>query len=247
MDKPTLKEFIRYRSGRYVRTEDGRYYVIRNKAALALASLPVIVILLSLVMLPILRLIWEINILSDVFTALYVLSCIYYYFLFYRIAKFTPIGQYSEEYQKALGKPIYKHLWITKIIVATLFIVVLSINSYSLAYLRSLTDTPVAECRFKTVIVSTKDDDRSIQLHTGSDETVSIWLRVLHTQKTPRLLLDGEAVNANDISHYSNYWFKDDYFSRLAFYYLDAEDIRDGSVLTLSCGDWQYEWTFSIR
>lgn len=48
------------------------------------------------------------------------------------------------------------------------------------------------------------------------------------------------------IDWYHSFWFENDYFSQTGYYSVDAEDIRDDSLLALSCGNWQYEWTFSI-
>ena len=47
------------------------------------------------------------------------------------------------------------------------------------------------------------------------------------------------------LSRYSTYVFSENYFPQYLDFTIPAEDIHDGSVLTLTCGKWRYEWTFA--
>lgn len=253
MDKPTLKEFIRYRSGRYVMTEDGRYYTIKNHKMLFLIETLIMIIFTIFVFLPLIfDFAWGINIAKDALVLVYIIVYLCRYWFFYRFARFLPVEQDSAEYQEVIDKPIKKHLWIVNIILALLLVFIYSTSSYSLAYLRSVNDTPAAECRIesaemeKWVTVSTEDDNGSIRLNERPGEAVKILLFLSRTPKTPQLLLDGESVEADGIDRSQSFWFESDYFRQTGYYSIDAEDIRDGSVLTLFLGERQYEWTFSI-
>ena len=93
----------------------------------------------------------------------------------------------------------------------------------------------------------TADEDTVIVMPAEKHGFVEIRLHTWHTPETPQLELDGEALGSQDEFRFINYWLGQDYFRQNYDYQILAKDIRDGSVLTLTCGKWQYEWVFEME
>ena len=72
-----------------------------------------------------------------------------------------------------------------------------------------------------------------------------ISLSIYHTPYAPELMIDGENVDYEFYgSRSSTLVFSKYYFHQYLDFTIPAEDIHNGSVLTLTCGKWSYEWTF---
>jgi len=248
-DKPTLKEYLRFRNMSYVRTFDGRYFKIAN----LYFTFPLLMIVALLLAAPSLIMLyidvrWHSSISHDLII-LFVILSLFLPRLIYRFEKFELLQPGSEKYQKASTREYWGRL--TAVITAVLIISVNSVSSFSLSYLRSLADTPETRCSISWAkgedrAFDLEEGDRIIMLPAQSDRRVGITIKLYHTPYAPELTLDGKVIDY-DFGEYSGDWtylLDNDYFSQKISAKVPAADIHDGSVLTLTCGKWSYEWTF---
>jgi len=245
-DKPTLKEYLGCRDMRYVRTIDGRYFVITTPWYwLIPVTLGVYFIILS-VILWVADAPWNVSITDD----LVVIISIIVFLLprrIYRIEKFELLQEGSEEYIKASARTYYRGMRIALLVVTIFICVVFSLSGFTLSYFRSLTDTPKAEGligwatregqRFET-------DQGDIALPAEKNESVNISINTFHTPYVPQLMLDGKTIEIDKYSSGMTLLFSEYYFSQDIDATIFATNIHDGSILTLTCGKWSYEWMF---
>jgi len=247
-DKPTLKEYIRSRDPRYIKTVDGRYYA--NKNLPVTVTLEIMLFLLftapSFIMMcsnfP-----WHINIAFDFF----IVPGIFLLFaprLIYRFEKFELLQEGSEKYKKASAQA--RSGRTLTVIGLALFILVALMQGFTLPYLRSLTDTPKAWCwihwtQGESQTLDTEEDDNIILIPREEGETAQISLFIFRTPYAPQLMIDGKTIVCDySNSRISASALSDDYFIQHLGFPIPATDIHDGSVLTATCGKWSYEWTF---
>lgn len=252
MDKPTLKEYMKYRGGRFTKTHDGRYYSIKTYPKNFIIMMVLVVLLAApSIGVMFLDIPWRSEISKDLLILFFILTLLVPA-IFYPLERFERIEQGSELYQNAIAQTDRRENRIITIVVVTLVIIVTSLGSFSLIYLRSLLDTPKAEC-----MIYIENSDASIKLYTDKGDTniavhgepsgdVRINLYVWHTPAIAQLKLDEDVRESSDEYQHGRYWFDQNYFWQDYDYTIDAEDIHDGSVLTLTCGKWQYEWVFAV-
>lgn len=252
LDKPTIKEYLKYRNGRYTKTEDGRYYAIITYPK----TFTMLIILAVLMAAPIFILRfsdirWGAEISSDLLI-LFLIALLFLPAVFYPFERFQRIEEVSEQYQKVLAQPNLKYSRVFTLIGTAIMVLVFSLGSYSFAYLRSLFDTPEAELGIYadgmdgSVKLSTDEGDTIIVVRGELSEEATIYLFTWHTPAIPQLVLDGKVVKARDARQSSPFWFGQYHFHQYGTYPVNTKDIHDGSVLTLTCGKWQYEWEFDV-
>ncbi len=252
-DKPTLKEYLKYHNGRYAKTDDGRYYTITTFPKNFIIMMVLVVLLAAPFLLVMFSDIpWRLEIAKDL-TILYLIAVLFVPAIFYPFERFERIEEASEQYQKVLTRLNMRFNRIITLILAAFMALIFSLNSYSLAYLRSVLDTPEAEMWIHmdevddSIELNTDDGDTIIIVPGGLSGEATIHLYMWHTPVTPRLALDGEDFEPYDSYQSSPFWFDQHYFHQDCDYTINAESIHDGSVLTLTCGKWQYEWVFDIQ
>ena len=252
IDKPTLKEYIKYRSGRFTKTDDGRYYTITTFRI----TLIVMMVLFVLLVLPVFIVMssdipWKFEISKDILI-LSIIIALFVPAIIYPFDRFERIEEGSKQYQKVLAQPNLRNSRILTLISAAVLVVVLSLSSYSLAYLRSLFDTPDAELGIYTdgmdesIKLSTDEGDKIIIVPVELSEEAIISIFTWHTPAIPQLALDGKIVKARDAHQSSPFWFGRYHFHQYGTYSINTKNIHDGSVLMLTCGEWYYEWVFDV-
>jgi len=250
-DKPTLKEYLRFRYMRYVKTVDGRYYIVfRPRLYWIAPTIFALAVLISSIFMLVFNTPWNISITHDMVAILYILSFLLPR-LIYRYERFALLQQGSQEYDKAYAMPYPKHMRTVWLITTIFVCIVFSMQGFTLSYLRSLADMPQARSTIKWTEgeshrFDTEDGDSIITIPTKTGNRVEFSLHTYHTPYAPQLMIDGNDIeyefskySRDSTSVISNY-----YFSQEIEFTVPVADIHDGSVLTVTCGKWRYEWTF---
>ncbi|MEM5770884.1 MAG: hypothetical protein AAGU32_21770 [Bacillota bacterium] len=253
-DKPTLKEHLQSRYGRFVRTNDGCYYAtIHSRCYWAISISLLLIVAVPAFILLFTNIPWHTGIANDMLVIFNILSFLLPR-LTYRFEKFVLLQEGTEDYQNASGMRYSKHMRAVWLATTIFTCAVFASGGFTLSYLRSLTDTPEARCSIKWAqgeygeyqTVDTEEGGSSITIPPEMEETVQIRLVINHTPYAPELLIDGKTVHSD-----FDKFFRDStlVFSKLYFYQvvestITAADVHDGSVLTLTCGKWSYKWTF---
>lgn len=254
MAKPTLKEYLNSRNMRYVKTNEERYYVIKS-FWVTYAAMIILIALLAVPPITILYLYdlpWHSEISHD-FLILFLLLSLVAPILIYPFERFRLLEEGSEQYLKAFAKVYTKNGRVSQYALVAALVLINSMNSFSFAYMRSLLDTPAVECRMhmeetdKSITLESNKDDPVITLRHDPQGEIDISLWITHTPYLPKLTLDGEVIVPYDQYQSLYFWFSKDYFRQREYYTIDAEDIRDGSVLSVTCGEWRYSWVFLVN
>ncbi len=249
-DRPTFWEYIIYRYHDEVKTRSGRYYIFdlyTRKRRWFSIMLPVLfnaLLFSSLLISP--------NVIFDVVIVNVLLFCLVFKLEYnsYHFKEFE-MAQASTDpsvwrYRPALRK--------TGLCALALLMVFSLINSFSaLAIKSAIENNPqiqIMEVRTDNDEVYTEIDidgttDTIILSQFGSEGTVYIQITTVRTPSRVSLCLDGKPLEYYHADFISWFW-NTDYVSRFYTFFTDGLDIRDGSVLTLTCGDLVREWVFEV-
>lgn len=269
---PTYKDFRYSNIGNVVRTDDGRFFVITNSKLFRYLFRGVFIVILAAagfatVWPDILGLdLWP-N--STVFDLPFVLLLLHFSVarIYYRFADFAELHEDHPEYREAvklfepsIRKPKQRAInngqsvtaKTVSVVITVLILLFALLNSHSAQLVRSLFDRPrlvsVDIIRPGAVVLSEDGSDKitvmTVPSNTGMLDLIIV---VARTAETAEFALDGSDVK-DDFTFrdkaLSLFW-QPDYLKRR--YDLDLTGIRDGSTLTLTCGDLHQEWVFDIQ
>ena len=264
MKKPfTFWEYLFCRSGNVIETKDGRFYVVNNAVWVTLLHIAYIIIwILSVFYFPLyyaFRVYWPnlgFDYLLAMITLPYIVSAIRYRTA---LAAPAPDGRSDEKpYIIKMNRRLKKIFAFVCMAVAIFCL----LNSVGLASLRGLIN---GGGRLQDLYVSHNHSDNewhSAHLYNedGSGHITTeplpedapyhqngIEISVMHTPAKATFLLNGKPPREYIDWDMEPFWFwENDYL--LTYYYFETKygAVRDGSTLTLTCGDLTGEWVFEM-
>ena len=259
MKKPfTFWEYLFYRSGNVIETKDGRCYVINKPAWYMLCQIAYIILCLPVLICPLYYVFgsyWP----NVIFDYLFMLMAIPFVIsvIRYRNAPFAPADHCTADRNKP--NRCVKLAAACFVLLVSLFFL---LNGVGVSSLRSLID---GGGRLQSLYVSHKhsNDEWHFTCIYNDDGTGRITteplpadvrfhrhgieINVMHTPATANFLLNGKPPWGDVECDMESFWFwENDYL--LTNYYFESKygAIRDGSTLTLTCGDLYREWVFEV-
>ena len=267
--RPTYREYrISLAYGNMIMTPDGSFYAILNKwlntffrvlsaIAFIIGSLgPLIIFFNDL---------W-LNLLSEFYFLIFFLPILLNYpkYLLLHFMKLEP-GNCDYEKAARLFEPRQKKRktsgkvlsTVGAIILASMFMFIL-LNSHTAQLVRSLFDSRPRLATYEVtnrqagkdveVLYSAGKENPQTVIYLPADDQNHIYVDIMVSRMlTPaQLSLDGETLspNINLYSRQFSWFWESEYLKQDFFFYL--EDIHDGSVLNLTCGDLHQEWVIEM-
>ena len=249
-DKPTFKDYYFHRERNYIRSND-QYFVMDEKKTSLIFWIGLgilIALLIASIILDFIGIIWS-GIYYDILFVLYLIPVIMP-IIKYRRTKFTLLQMDTEERKKASelsfspGSSISSILWLI-LIAAFIFP-----SGFTVSFIRSQLDGGgIIEVRVKGEETYyddtlTFDESAPIPITVPPDENVKVYISILHTPQTARLSLNGNTQPPDIYQPNKRQINFTDYFRQDGICKLPDGAYRDGSTLTLTCGDLTREWVF---
>ncbi len=266
-EKPTYREYSWAQMNGFIRTKDGRYFKAeKSKAAKRIISALNIVSLASLYIFPI----WIIS--KYLFWTNFEMEFILLYFaltyligrLDYRLTRFSLVEESSPDFDAAQNakyrKTIVRTIVLSIAITASIFLL---LNSYSVMLIRSVFGQGGEITAAATIPVNSLLESDTIPIDVSPDDKF-VEITITRTPEIAKFYLDGQPIPSPDMFttlqsmwepsfrtsnvHHSasiQFIWEEEYF--YCEYNIWLEDVSDGSVLTLDCGDLHREWTIEAE
>jgi len=242
-DKPTFKEYRGMRFG-VVKTEDGRYFAADSKNVLLRMLMAVYFVLVVGLYITVHSLAYKTipaNTLFD-FAIFWSLLSWAPEWLRYRLSRFRELTEETDEFREAVSLFNSRFVKTGRILITVLAISVMAFalaNSFTVQYIRCvIEDRPEMEISYGSGdMTNAPDGDDAYQVTIPQGASPSFMVMVSKTLDTHALSLDGRPVTQRILRRTIPNWFWEEGYLKSRYYvFPDAEDIRDGSVLELTCG-----------
>ena len=255
--KPTFIEYIFSRRAQYVRTLDGRYYIVENEPkprrfSIFLAALVLYYMVQLTVFFVLKQMLWR-NLQFD-FALIGIAGSSMLSYRRYRSVKFSDISGEEENLKEArtLGFNRYEsRFWA---LCYVLFAALLLLHSLSIFSLRSVIEHDATVTR---IIVTVDGYDvydaggGELEQHGSSgynSEYARFYISIKKTPAHASFRLDGNQLTEGlDQNTLMSWLFDADYLKQSYELYIPKADIHDGSVLEMTCGDLYRKWVFDIE
>ncbi len=248
-DKPTFKDYFFRRERNYIRSNDQYFAIVEKKISLVLRIVLgiLLVLLIASIILDALGIIWSgtsIDILFAYYLIFFILPIIKY-----RRTKFTLLQMDTEEWKKASKYSFSAASRIVSILLLIPCAASTFLCGFTVSFIRSQLDGGgIIEVRVKgeeTYYDDTLTFDESdpIPITIPPDEDVTVYISVRRTPFPARLSLNGNPLPDIYQLNKKSIDFTD-YFRQDGICELPDGVYRDGSILTVTCGDLTREWVF---
>lgn len=244
--KPTLKEYRKNCIGCYVKTADGRYFRIeKNRTTMMLIILSDALFIIASVAVLFSDIPWSVGVAQDIIIV-FLIFLIFRDIFSYPFERFQRIEEVPEEHEKEFQDDDFRINRLRTVTLILLSVFLGSLGSFSFAYLRSLSDTPRVLCNMDIGEISVDADaDTKLIIPDGERGKIAVRVRIMNTSALPVLNMDGNQILPEYEDRRKPCWMAEDYLYQYVGYAIDAKNIEDGSVLTLSCGGWEKEWVLA--
>ncbi len=245
-EKPTLKEYRKNCIGCYVKTADGRYFrTEKNRTTMMLKILSDVLFIIASVAVLMSDIPWSVGVAQDIMIV-FLIFLIFRDDFLYPLERFQRIEEVPKEHEKEFQDDDFRINRLRTVTLILLSVFFGTLGSFSLAYLRSLPDTPGVSCNMDIGEISLEADaNTELVIPDGEYGKIAVRVRITNTSALPVLNMDGNQFLPEYEDQRKPCWMAEDYFYQYVEYAIDAKDIEDGSVLTLSCGGWEKEWVLA--
>ena len=257
-DKPTYREYRKCSQGEFVKTEGGQYYkveagkTVKNTAKLLSLIIAGIYFCADILLIIFQDRVWQ-NLQMDILVFAVLLEYGIYR-LAYRFNRFIQIEEGIHDYYVA-SSLVYKkrfyhnRIWTLLVMVPILFAL---LNSFSITYIRSRIEHNSAVSRVEIIQYDgLKETEISIIdgqgiLLSARLKDVSVYISITRTPDAVQFYLDGQPVD-EQFRHLGIAWFwEKGFFPQKYELYFSKEEIHNGSVLEMACGDLYRKWVFDL-
>ncbi len=254
-DRPTFEEFKRShkhikKTGYIVKVAEDRYYIVENGALISRASGAVRFVLGASVLAMIAYLFsangnWMNTFFDQIFYPIIIFHLVSW--LFYRFARFRELEQDSSELLAAKKEEFGQPLSQTSFILLGIGLLLLFLNTFTFAYLRSLVynDAQITSVEVNLVEFDVPDPGTPAVLSVSDpkDDDYTVYITTVRTADKASVTVDGRPQQGWNYTNFFFFW-DEDYFKREFFCHIKPTLIHDGSVLTFTCGSLHREWVF---
>ncbi len=257
-DRPTYTDYLFHREGSYILSRGEYFTVINHKRRFLYWAIGFGVLLAAigiLMWLEITDRIWPVW-MHDVHLAAIPLFFLVTW-LQYRRAHFINVKEGTEDWEKAskqVFSAIAQIIWIVMLLFNFLLF---APNGFTVSYIRSQLDGggQVRSARITIADGEELFDDvylaektMMISIPKKKSAVVEVNVTVIRTPASLIVSLDGQPLPPGEWTYRTSHFYASwsEYFKQYGYYTIPTSDIRDGSVLTLTCGDLYREWVFEV-
>lgn len=242
-DRPTYNEYAFSRTENVVQTADGLYFNVSTPKFTSAIRVLLYFLFVGLYIWLIFRrsegFIWPHLMLEAQLFLLLVLQVSNY--IGYRLTSFREISADDEDHAEVSAWHYGKPGFSAGKILLVLVLVFLLLNSFSVTYLRSVInhDAQVESINDEAV---TEDTQVITVPYNSYDQT--LYIQIIRTSQPAEFTFDGMPLENYSRNLLFSWIWEEGYFRQR--YELFLDDIHDGSVLNLTCGDITREWVFDV-
>ncbi len=258
-DKPNFLRIPHEKIGNAVRTQDGRFFYNYNHKFVRRLDLCLRILVNAIFIatpgILILNGCLPLNIYFD-FALVSLFATVFTRKLLCCLSKYEEISEDDQDYVTASGmftnkRTLSKHAAHIVTVICFMMLIFAVINSSTVLYLLSkIENRPIL------IQVTAKDETINVpapptggdteQLIVPPDKDLSLAVTITGAIEKLQVQVDGEINDWVIRGPHMSWFWEDEYFISDYYVFIDNMDIRDGSVLEMTCGDLHRKWVFDV-